>query len=94
MQQKYLRNEWWDDECRSVKNEKNIARQICLQKRTRANQEYYSHKTRDANKVCKQKKKIWLNNKIKQVEEAHKQCNARKFFKDRKSFQGEKPIRL
>jgi hypothetical protein len=36
--------------------------------------------------VCKQKKKIRLNNKIKQIEEAHKQSNARK------SFQGEKPI--
>jgi hypothetical protein len=32
--------------------------------------------------VCKQKKKIWLNNKIKQIEEAHKQNNAKKFFKD------------
>jgi hypothetical protein len=67
-------------------NEKNIARQRCWQKRTRANQEYYSQKRRDANKLCKQKKKIWLNNKINQIEEEHKQNNARKFFKDIKSF--------
>jgi hypothetical protein len=73
-------------------NEKNIARQRCLQKRTRANQEYYSQRRRDANKVCKQNKKIWLNNKIKQIQEAHKQSNATIFFKDIKSFQGEKPI--
>jgi predicted RNA-binding protein YlxR (DUF448 family) len=29
-------------------------------------------------------KKIWLNNKIKQIEEAHKQNNAKKSFKDTK----------
>jgi hypothetical protein len=80
------------DACRSVMNEQNTARHRCLQKRTRANQEYYSQKRRDANRVCKQKKKIWLNNTIKQREEAHKQNNARKFFKDIRSFQGEKPI--
>jgi hypothetical protein len=42
--------------------------------------------------VCRQKKKIWLNNKIKQIEEAHKQYNTRKFFKDIESYQGEKSI--
>jgi hypothetical protein len=73
-------------------NEKNIARQRCLRKRTRANQKYYTQKRRDANKLCEQKKKIWLNNKIKQIEEAHKHNNARKFCKDIRSFQGEKPI--
>jgi hypothetical protein len=84
-----MRNEWWDDECRSVMNEKNTA---SLQRRTRGIHEYYSQKRRDANEVCRQKKKIWLNNKIKQIEESHKQNNARKFFKDIKSFQGEKSI--
>jgi hypothetical protein len=43
--------------------------------------------------VCPQKKNIWLNNKIKQIE-AHKQNNARKFFKDIKYFQGDKSIGL
>jgi hypothetical protein len=36
------------------------------------------------------KKKIWLNNKIKQTEEVNKQNNARNFFKDFKTFQGGK----
>jgi hypothetical protein len=45
-------------------NEKNIARQRFLQ-RIGANHEYYSQKRRDANKVCRQKKKIRLN-KIKE----------------------------
>jgi hypothetical protein len=40
-----------------------------------------------ANKICKEKKKQWLNNRIKQVEEAHKQNEPRKFFKDIRTFQ-------
>ena len=31
-----------------------------------------------ANKICKEKKKQWLNNMIKQIEEAHRQNNTRK----------------
>jgi len=32
-------NEWWDEECKEVINEKNIGRKKCLQRRTRATQE-------------------------------------------------------
>jgi len=36
--------------------------------------------------ICKEKKKQWLNNRIKQIEEAHKQNYTRKFFKDIQTF--------
>jgi hypothetical protein len=36
----------------------------CLQQKTRANQEHYTEERTDATTVCKQKKKLWLNNKI------------------------------
>jgi len=39
----------------------------CLQQKTRANQENYKEERTDATKVCKQKKKLWLNNKIFQI---------------------------
>jgi len=42
---------------------------------------------KEANKICKEKKKQWLNNRIKQVEEAHKLNDTRKFFKDIWTFQ-------
>jgi hypothetical protein len=32
--------------------------------------------------ICKEKKKHWLNNQLKQIEEAHKENETRKFFKD------------
>jgi len=67
---------------RSHLKKKNIARKKCLQKRTRANQEQYTQARKEANKICKEKKKQWLNNRLKQIEEAHKQNETRKLFKD------------
>jgi tRNA A58 N-methylase Trm61 len=40
-QEKYRRNEWWDEECTAAISRKNITRKKCLQKRIRANQEQY-----------------------------------------------------
>ena len=65
-------NEWWDDECKEAIKEKNIARGKCLQRRTRATQEEYEKKRNIATKICRNKKKQWLNNKIKEIEEAHR----------------------
>jgi hypothetical protein len=39
-------------------------------------------------KICKEKKKQWLNNRLKQIE-AHKQNEKRKFFKDIQAFQND-----
>jgi len=70
-------------------SKKNIARKKCLQKRTRPKQEQYAQARKEANKTCKEKKKQWLNNRIKQIEEAHKQNKTRKFFKDIQTFQND-----
>jgi hypothetical protein len=85
-QEKHPHNEWWDDECKEAISKKSIARKKCLQKRTRANQEQYLQARKEANEICKEKKKQWLNNRIKQIEEAHKQNETRKFFKDIKNI--------
>jgi len=45
----------------------------CLQQKTRANQE--------ANSVCKQKKGLWLNNKIMQIVEAFKRNETKTFLR-------------
>jgi hypothetical protein len=85
--EKYTRNEWWDVECKAAILRKNITRKKSLQKRTRANQEQYVQARKEASKVCKEKKKQWLNNRRKQVEEADKQNETRKFFKEIWTFQ-------
>ena len=88
--EKYILNEWWGEECRSAISRKNITRKKCLQKITRANKEQYMQASKEDNKICKEKKKQWLNNRIKQVEEAHKQNETRIFFKDIRTFQNDR----
>jgi hypothetical protein len=44
---------------------------------------------KEAYKICKEKKKQWLNNRIQQVE-AYKQNETRKFFKDIQTFQNDR----
>ena len=59
-------------------------------KRTRANHEQYTQARKEANKICKEKKKQWLNNRIKRIKDAHKQNETRKFFKDIRTFRNER----
>jgi hypothetical protein len=85
-QSKITYNELWDEECKEAIKEKNIARKKCLQRRTRATQEEYEEKRRMATKICRNKKKHWLNNRIKTIEEAYRRNETRKFYKDIKTF--------
>jgi len=87
--EKYV-HEWWDEECRAAISRNNITRKKCLQKRTRVNQEQYMQVRKETNKIRKEKKKHWLNNRIKQVEKLHKQNETRKFFKDIQTFQNDR----
>ena len=41
-------------------------------------------------RYAKKKKKKWLNNRIKQVEEAYKRNDTRKFYKDIRTFQNDR----
>ena len=56
-QGKSPRNEWWDEECREIIQEKNEARRKWLQLKTRISWSTYINKRKQANKICTQKKK-------------------------------------
>jgi hypothetical protein len=43
-------------------------------------------KKTEAYRVCREKKRIWINNKIKQIEETSNKNETRKFFKDAQVF--------
>jgi signal recognition particle subunit SEC65 len=57
-------NHWWDDECERAIQEKNEARGKCLRK-TRTNLEIYQQTRTNANRICRRKKKEWIEGKIK-----------------------------
>ena len=62
--------------------EKNLARMKCINRRTRINQNNYMQKRKIANGICKRKKKEWLNDKIKQIEETNRKNETCKFYKN------------
>ena len=80
------RNEWWDDDCKKIMDEKNEARKKFLQMKTRASQDCYKNKRKEANKTCRNKKKKWLNDRLLKIEENFRMNDVRKFYKDVKNF--------
>jgi hypothetical protein len=66
--------------------QKNKARKKYLQVKTRASCEIYKTKRTEANRVCREKKRIWLNNKTKQIEETSNKNETRKFCKEAQYF--------
>ena len=85
-QEKPMRNEWWDEECRQIIREKNEARKKMLQRNTRSNQEHYKTKRKAANKLCKDKKRKWINDKLINIEGNYKNKEVRKWYENIKHF--------
>ena len=81
-----LRNEWWDEECKQAMTQKNEARKEYLQAKTRASREIYEIKRTEANKICRRKKRDWINSKIKYIEELNDKKETQKFFKEAQFF--------
>uniref|UniRef100_A0A8D8YS40 Craniofacial development protein 2 n=1 Tax=Cacopsylla melanoneura TaxID=428564 RepID=A0A8D8YS40_9HEMI len=78
--QRKRNEEWFDQQCEQAIRKKNEARKQMLQINTRRNKERYKALRREANNVCKQKKKEALNRKLKEVDELNKDSEDRKFY--------------
>jgi hypothetical protein len=66
--------------------QKNEARKKYLQAKAIASREVYEIKQTEANKVCRGKKRDWINNKIKHIEELNDKKQTRKFFREAQLF--------
>ena len=75
-------NHCWDDECKSAIQEKNEARGKCLIRKTRTNLDIYHQKRIKANRICRRKKKEWIERKIKELNKTNTKRDTRKFYKD------------
>ena len=75
-------NHWWGDECKRAVQEKNEARGKCLIRKTRTNLDIYHQNRTKANRICRRKKKEWLERKIKELNEINKKRGTRIFYKD------------
>jgi len=74
-------NYWWDDECKSAIQEKNEARGKCLIRKTRTNLDIYHQERTKANRLCRRKKKEWIEGKIKEINETNRKRDTRKFYR-------------
>jgi len=63
-------------------SKKNEARKKWLQLKTRISWNTYFNKRKQANKICTQKKKKRLSNKIIQIEGNHRRNETKKFLKE------------
>ncbi|XP_073995587.1 uncharacterized protein [Rhodnius prolixus] len=77
------RNDWFDEECSRVTNEKNKAyKQLIARRGTRASREEYRARRTAEKKLHRKKKRQWENKKISELEMQKENRNSRAFFQN------------
>uniref|UniRef100_A0A8D8WVA9 Craniofacial development protein 2 n=1 Tax=Cacopsylla melanoneura TaxID=428564 RepID=A0A8D8WVA9_9HEMI len=80
-QQEWRRNqEWFDEECKQIINQKNIARTRMMNVNTRNNAERYHTLRKESKKIMRRKKREALKEKIKEIDALSKENEQRKFY--------------
>lgn len=83
--------EWFDEECKQIIEQKNEARNRLMNRRTRNYNEIYKNLRKKSKKLMKRKKREALKGKIKEIDELSKENEQRKFYaavnKMKKGFQ-------
>lgn len=63
------RNEWYDSECRDAVAARNEAHKEKLSRPTRAKQLHFEQLRREADKICRKKKRKWQNDALRKVQD-------------------------
>jgi len=78
--------EWFDEECRVAKQEKNNMRKIMLQRLIISSKETYREHRRRANKICRERKREMLKRQIESIEVDWERADTRKYHQIVKRF--------
>jgi hypothetical protein len=73
--------EWFDEECAKAVLEKNNARKRMLQRERKINCGRYQELRREANRICKKKKKERMKRQLEEVNKFEDQNERRTFYK-------------
>ncbi|PNF31855.1 hypothetical protein B7P43_G08920 [Cryptotermes secundus] len=79
-QEKQDNREWFDEECRESINLKNKKYMEYMERPTRARNEAYKEARRKADKICRKKKRAFLNEQLLQLEEDFKNNKTKNAF--------------
>jgi len=85
----YNRNEWWDESCKLIMSQKKKPERNIYKLRLA---KYMKREERELTEYVEEKNRIWINNKIRQIEEAGNKNDARKFFKEAQFFNKQKSV--
>ena len=88
-QDKPIRNEWFDEECTLILEEKNRAYKRMIGRYTRQNELEYKNKRREANHMFRNKKREWLHENLSNISTEYNNQNARHFYKEVNYFKKE-----
>lgn len=66
MRRQQRKEEWFDDECRKAIEDRNILHRRYVQRRTRERKEEFGNARRKADRICRKKKRQYLNNQLEQ----------------------------
>jgi len=76
------RRGWFDDECRKSLEEKNAAYKKWIERPTRAKRMEYKRLRKIAHKICKNRKRTHMDNRIRNTEENIKGKQIRNAYKE------------
>ena len=74
------RNDWFDEECRQILEEKDAARAVALQQGTRQNVERYRRKRRQQTRLFQEKKRRLEEAECEEMEQLCRSQDTRKFY--------------
>lgn len=79
-------SEWFDDECREAIQKKNEYRRKMLERNTRQNSDRYRASRREANHLCKKKKREYMKEKVRKIEELSEQKKTKNLYNEIRSI--------
>jgi hypothetical protein len=92
--QNIIRSEWFDEECKGKLQDRNNARIKMLQRKTRSSVEEYKERRRTTNRMCKNKKRKWENEKLLRMQADVEEHQSRKCYKEVKKVRAGFQLRL
>ena len=74
------RNEWWNTECENIVKKKGIARAKWIRTESKEDKESYQRKRKEANKLIREVKREWMNEKLNAIENERKNKNTKVYY--------------